>query len=41
MGALADELQVQRSCLSNETHNKISDSQWTDQTKNRDSELRD
>ena len=41
MGTLADESQIHSSCLPNETHNKISDSQWTAQTKNRDSELRD
>ena len=33
MGTLADELQVHRSCLPNETHNKISNSQWTVETK--------
>jgi hypothetical protein len=41
MGTVVDELQVHYSCLPNETQNKISDSQWTAQTKNRDSELRD
>ena len=41
MGTLADELQVHRSCLPNETHNKISDSQGTVETKNSDFGLRD
>ena len=41
MGTLADELQIHCSCLPNETHNKISDSQWTAETKNSDFELRD
>ena len=35
MGTLADELQVHRSYLPNETHNKISDSKWTANTKQR------
>mgnify|MGYP000439014489 CR=1 FL=1 len=41
MGTIADELRVHRSCLTNETHNKISDSQWTAKTENSDFELRD
>ncbi len=41
MGTLAGELQIHLSCLPNETHNKISDSQWTALTKNSDFELRD
>ena len=41
MGTLADELQVHRSCLPNDTHNTISDSQWTVETKNSDFELCD
>ena len=41
MGTLADELQVHHSCLTNETHNKISDSQWTGETNNSDFKLRD
>ena len=41
MGTLTDKLQVHRSYLTNETHNKISDSQWTANTENSDFELRD
>ena len=35
MGSLADELQFHHSCLPNETHDKISDSKWTANTKQR------